>query len=653
MRGKKIVFIVDEAHRDVNGEMLLTVKRTFPEAMFFGFTGTPILRGSDDERTTANVFGDELHRYTLADGIRDQNVLGFAPTMELTYEDSAVRKVVALEKARAKSEAEALADSDKRAEYLKWMNPAQKTMVQIEAELPRSQYDCRGHREKVVESIGKNWLTQSVGGNFHALLATSSIAEAIAYYRLLKEKLPELKTAALFDPGIDNDDPDANIDREKAMLEILEDYNGRYGMHFSVSGWDQFKKDVADRLAHKRAYRGIEREDGRARRLDLLIVVDQMLTGFDSKWINTLHLDKMREGGNLIQAFSRTNRLAGPEKPFGAVRYYRKPHTMTENIDEALETYAGDKPYALYVDHLETNVNGMNQKFTEIRALFDGEGIRDFERLPDEESLRGRFALLFKEFHKYLYAAKLQGFTWGQSIYTFKHEDGGSTMVTMALDERVYGILLLRYRELANGGPGGGAVSDVPFDIDPHLTEIDIGLVNAEYLNRKFHQYVRSLQQGNATPEERERLLSDLHGSFAGLSQEDQSFARLLLDDINAGNVTLEPDRTLQDYIAQYKTAARNRDIDTAVRAFGLARDALVEILQGGRVTEENLNEFGRFDRLLRSVDRSRAKVYLETALGRPLDPIAYRTTLTRVLKEFILSGGKADRLPRSDAGRK
>lgn len=415
-----------------------------------------------------------------------------------------------------------------------------------------------------------------------------------------------------------------------------------------MSGWEQFKKDVADRLAHKRAYRRIEREDGCAQRLDLLIVVDQMLTGFDSKWINTLHLDKMREGGNLIQAFSRTNRLAGPEKPFGTVRYYRTPHAMTKNIDEALERYAGDKPYALYVDYLETNVNGMNQKFTEIRALFDGEGIRDFERLPDEESLRGRFALLFKEFHKYLYAAKLQGFTWGQSIYTFKHEDAEDTMVTMALDERVYGILLLRYRELAAGGPGGGGSSDVPFDIDPYLTEIDIGLVNADYLNRKFHQYVRSLRQGNATPEERERLLADLHGSFAGLSQEDQRFARLLLDDINAGNVTLEPDRMLQDYIAQYKTAALNRDIDTAVRAFGLDRNALVEILQGGRVAEENLDEFGRFGRLLRSVDRTRARACLETALGRPLDPVAFGITLTRILKEFILSGGDAGRLPRA-----
>ena len=92
------------------------------------------------------------------------------------------------------------------------------------------------------------------------------------------------------------------------------------------------------------------------KQLDLLIVVDQMLTGFDSKWVNTLYLDKVLEYANLIQAFSRTNRLFGKDKPFGIIRYYRRPHTMKRNIDAAVKLYSGDKPLALFVEKLPSNL---------------------------------------------------------------------------------------------------------------------------------------------------------------------------------------------------------------------------------------------------------------------------------------------------------
>ncbi len=646
MKAKKIVFIVDEAHRDVDGEMLITVKTTFPNAMFFGFTGTPKLRDGADH-TTAEVFGDELHRYTIADGIRDRNVLGFDPHMVATYKDADLRKAVALEKAKAKSVAEALGDEAKKAVYLHWMNPSETTMVKIEAELPSSQYDRDEHRRAVVENIVENWATLSVGGKFHALLATSSIPEAIEYYRIFKNDHPELKVTALFDPNIDNNGGGAI--REEALLEILQDYNARYSAHFTVPAWDQFKKDVANRLAHKEPYRGIEKTP--EKQLDLLIVVDQMLTGFDSKWLNTLYLDKMRDEENLIQAFSRTNRLFGPDKPFGSIRYYRKPHTMTKNIEDALKLYSGDRPLALYVEHLEGNLNGMNQTFLEIRDLFEESGIQDFERLPDDVAAQGRFAMLFKRFNDYLNAARIQGFVWKEAAYTFPHEDAEDTLVTMIVDERVYGILALRYKELATGGggPGGGGGDggDVPFDIDPYLTEIDIGLINAEYMDSKFKKYLRCLKQKSVSQTELAAVKEELHKTFAALPAEDQKYAERLLFDIAFGAIELEPGLTLQDYITQYKTKALNRDIDLAVQAFGLDKALLVDILGHGKVTEENLNEYGRFDKLVASVDRVRAKAYLESALGMSLSTIGYRTRITTVLKEFLISGGKGEKIPK------
>lgn len=647
MKEKRIVFIVDEAHRDVDGEMLHTIKTTFPEAMFFGFTGTPKLKEGKDA-TTAAIFGDELHRYTIADGICDKNVLGFDPVMELTYKDMDVRKAVALEQAKAKNEAEAFADETKKAVYLKWMNPADTPMTKVEALLPASQYNRDEHRRKVVESIATNWMTLSVGGKFHAILATSSIPEAIEYYRLLKSEHATLKVTALFDPSIDN--TGGAVIKESALLEILTDYNARYGTTYSIPTWDQFKKDVSNRLAHKKPHNTIEKTP--AKQIDILIVVDQMLTGFDSKWLNTLYLDKMRDEENLIQAFSRTNRLFGPEKPFGSIRFYRKPHTMTKNIEAALKLYSGDRPFALYVEHLEENLGGMNQAYSEIKDLFDDAGIADFGRLPDDVAIRGQFALLFKRFNDYLNRAKIQGFTWKEMAYTFKHENGEDTLITLLLDERVYGILALRYKELAsgNGGSGGSGGVDAPFDIDPYLSEIDIGLINADYMNARFTKFVKSLEQGNLTQAELDALKQEVHASFAGLTDEDQKFAEILLDDIASGSITLKSGMTLQDYITEYKAKALSHDIDLAVSAFGLDKALLVNILRSGKVTEANLNEYGRFDNLVGSVDDAKAKPYLEAALGVGLPVFLYKLRLVTVLKEFLMSGGKGEKIPKIES---
>ena len=181
----------------------------------------------------------------------------------------------------------------------------------IEDYIPHTQYQTPEHQNKVVEDILENWSTLSHGNKFHAIFATSSIPEAIEYYRLFKLANKKLKIAALFDPNIDNDDATKALDKEAGLKEIVEDYNARYGQHFSIPTFAAMKKDIASRLAHKKPYERIGRES--EKQLDLLIVVDQMLTGFDSKWVNTLYLDKLLQYENIIQAFSRTNRLFCPD----------------------------------------------------------------------------------------------------------------------------------------------------------------------------------------------------------------------------------------------------------------------------------------------------------------------------------------------------
>ena len=140
---------------------------------------------------------------------------------------------------------------------------------------------------QVVEDIKNNFLTLSRGHKFHAIFATSSIPEAIAYYRLLKANT-DLRITAMFDEN-DPEDADVAIDKSKAIMEILDDYNKNFSQTFTIPTFAGFKKDVAYRLAHKNQYSKLEQ----SKQLDLLIVVNQMLTGFDSKWVNTLYLDKV------------------------------------------------------------------------------------------------------------------------------------------------------------------------------------------------------------------------------------------------------------------------------------------------------------------------------------------------------------------------
>ena len=306
---KRIVFIVDEAHRSTFGEMLAVIKETFPRAIFFGFTGTPVFEENAKKRNAqTDVFGNELHRYSIADGIRDKNVLGFDPYKVLTFRDRDVRKVVALDQVKADTEAEAVSDPEKAKIFYDYLDPSKIRMAGYEGEdgkwirgiedyLPNSQYRSEEHQNQVVKDMKENWITLSHNGKFHTIFATSSIPESIRYYRLIKKEMPDLKTTCLFDASIDNDGSSA-LEKEDGLIEILKDYNARYGQEFGIASHAAFKKDLSSRLAHKEQYKYIEKTP--EKQLDLLIVVDQMLTGFDSKWVNTLYLDKVLEYENII-----------------------------------------------------------------------------------------------------------------------------------------------------------------------------------------------------------------------------------------------------------------------------------------------------------------------------------------------------------------
>ncbi|MDP3439045.1 MAG: hypothetical protein Q8R95_05555, partial [Azonexus sp.] len=566
---------------------------------------------------------------------------GFDPYQVLTYRDRDLRQAVALEKAKATTVAEALADAAKKKVFNRYMNDvlmagyrdvAGVYQTGIEDHLPNTQYSRDEHQNAVIQDIADNWVTLSQSSKFHAIFATSSIEEAIIYYRLMRVQCPALKITALFDPHIS--DEDGGVDpavKTDGLIEILEDYNAAYGQKFDLGTHANFKRDLAARLAHKRPYLRIEAEP--SMRLDLLIVVNQMLTGFDSKWVNTLYLDKLLAFENIIQAFSRTNRLFGPDKPFGTIRYYRKPHTMKRNVAAAVKLYSGDKPIGLFADRLPINLARMNASFAEITAIFSTAGITDFMKLPDDLTARAAFAKEFNQFSAILEAAKIQGFTWEKSVYA--SADDPDTPIRLAISHHQYLTLLQRYKELGVGSGAGG--ESIPFEIDSHITEIDTGKIDADYMNSRFEKYLKVLQSGDE--QAKEITLADLHRSFTSLSQEDQKLAEIFLHDIQRGDMQIDPSRSFRDYLTDYKTQARNKEIAAIVSYLGLDPTKLIALINT-HLTEANLNEYGRFDDLRETVDQQKAKAYFEGMEGKALPMFRVNIKAAKLLSDFLLRGG-------------
>lgn len=621
---KRIVFIVDECHRDTFGDMMSVVKETFPNALFFGFSGTPIQEENAKKGcTSADVFGNELHRYTIGDGIRDKNVLAFDPYMVETFKSKDLRRQVALEKAHAKTQEEAISDKSKSKTYYYYLNDV--PMISIEKEIPSSQYKTDEHINAVVKNIVDEYADRSHGRKFHSIFATSSIPEAIVYYRRLKNAAPHLNVTVLVDPS-DNNTP-TSYEKMVGLAEVIEDYNALFNQTYSIPTYGKMKTDVSLRLSHEGPYKGIEKTPDK--QVDILIVVNQMLTGFDSKWVNVLYLDKIMQQETIIQAFSRTNRIFGEDKPVGTIYYYRYPYTMKANIEEAVKIYAGDKAFMVFVDKLDKNLKLFNDTYLEIKHLFESEGIADFMHLPEDMSVKAKFALLFNTLSKLLEMIKVQGFTWKKVV---KGE------FSVDITEEIYYILLQRYKELlVPVGPGPGP--EPPYDISSYITEIGTGKIDADYINSRFEKYLKLKNRTGESQEIVASALQEVYKSFAMLSEEEQKYANIFIKDVQMGNVEPEEGKTMKDYIAEYMRRAKDDQIFRFAEQFGLD-DTLLREMMSLHLNEENINEFGRFDKLKASANMDKVKEYFETSTGEKLSIFKARSKFDNLLRHFIISNG-------------
>jgi type I restriction enzyme R subunit len=322
---KRMVFIFDECHRSQFGQTHQTIKNFFPKAQLFGFTGTPIFtenatfRQIDGDiqtlRTTEDLFQSELHAYTITHAIEDKNVLRF---------------------------------------HVDYFKP--------DGENPPRPGETLAKRA-VIDAILAKHNAATGERRFNALFATGSINDAIEYYALFKQVQDErqagdpdfvpLKVAAVFSPPAEGnpdvkqlqedlpqelEDNQQEPEKKKEALEaIIDDYNDQYGTNHSIGLFDAYYQDVQKRIKDQQ-YPNRDLPQKGAEKIDITIVVDMLLTGFDAKYLNTLYVDKNLKHHGLIQAFSRTNRVLNAAKPYGHILDFRG---QQDKVDEAITMFSG------------------------------------------------------------------------------------------------------------------------------------------------------------------------------------------------------------------------------------------------------------------------------------------------------------------------
>ena len=254
-------------------------------------------------------------------------------------------------------------------------------------------------------------------------------------------------------------------------------------------------------------------------------------------------------------------------------------------------------------------------------------------------SERRKFAELFKQFNSHLEAAQIQGFKWGYKEFEVIDNDSGiQSSMPIDFDKTTYFVLVKRYKEMFESGNGETA-EEIPYPIDGYITTIDTGKIDTDYMNSRFDKYFKLLQQDSSDKEELQKAEDELHKTFATLSQEEQKYANIFLHDIQSGEVKTEPGKCFRDYITEYLSRAKDSQVHRLVETLGLD-EALLKNMMASHITESNINEFGRLDALESSVDKAKAKEYFEKVNGKQLPMPRVNSKVSKLLREFILSGG-------------
>ena len=558
LRDKRMVFIFDECHRSQFGENHQAIREFFPNSQLFGFTGTPIFEdnastkrvegGAATLRTTEDLFQEQLHAYTITHAIEDRNVLRF---------------------------------------HIDYYKPE---------DALTSRPDQTFTKQAVVKAILDKHDATSRDRLFNALLATASINDAIEYFEVFKKLQAErqavdpefqpLKIAAIFSPPaegnediqqIQEDLPQEQKDNQNepekkktALKAIIADYNGQYGTNHDINNFDLYYQDVQKRIKDQQFPNRDLPKKGREK-IDITIVVDMLLTGFDAKYLNTLYVDKKLRYHSLIQAFSRTNRVLNATKPYGHILDFCQ---QWGSVDAALTLFSGeqvDRAKEIWlVDKAPVVIDNFTHAFADLDRFMRSQGLvarSDCVTNLQGDAARAEFINRFKEVQR----LKIQ-----LDQYTdLTDEQREKIERTLSKDDlRAFQSAYLetarRLKEQqgklgGNGEPANPKVEQLDFE----LVLFASALIDYDYIVKLIAKY--SSQDSKKLTITREQLIGLIRSDAKFLNEREEitEYVRSLRE---GGGLN---ESEIHAGYQRFKVERRAKQIDDLAQNYGLANESL------------------------------------------------------------------------------
>jgi type I restriction enzyme, R subunit len=548
LKDKRVVFIFDECHRSQFGKTHETIKTFFTKCQMFGFTGTPIFEdnaGTNEfgKRTTAMLFGGEkaLHKYVITDAIRDENVLKFS----IEYINTFKKKEHILD-------------------------------IDVEAIDEKEVMEAPQRLDAITEYIIANHNRKTHSKEFTAIMCVSNVETLIKYYNIFKEKNHDLRVATIFSYQANEEDKDAlgfttsefdevdlNVVAEpkseynsKHTREHLDsfigDYNQLFGTNYSTKDTQSFYNyynDIAKRVKHKQ--------------VDLLLVVNMFLTGFDSKTLSTIYVDKNLKYHGLIQAYSRTNRILNEVKSQGNVVCFRN---LKKNTDQAIALFSNiESKDEIIIKPYEDYVKKMNDAFIQLLQITPTvDSVSNLESEEDELA----FAKAFRELMRTLNVLK--------TFSEFNFDD-------ISINEQTFEDYKSKYLDLRDKVKRENAIEKVSIlnDIDFELELIHRDEINVSYILKLLAKLKDSI-----TVEEQEKMHKNFIDTVAGDTQL-RSKRELIEKFINEHLPMIEDSEDIPDEFVQFMTIEKLQAIKLLSKEENLDAQKLEKVIGDYMFTEK------------------------------------------------------------------
>ena len=539
IKDKRIVFIFDECHRTQFGETHAKINEFFTNKQFFGFTGTPIFADNAIKyRTTKDLFDDCLHKYTIKEAIDDENVLGFSVEYYSTFNLK-----------------------DKEGNDL---SPDEMIENGIDT---KEVFSNRQRLEKIVDFILEHHNSKTSNREYQSIFAISDINTLIEYYKIFKEKGTNLKIASIFtyeaNSDLANDEGTFEVEGNECkhpreyLDEMVADYNKMFGDNFNLNqenGFNSYFVDISKKI--------------KERKIDILLVVNMFLTGFDSKYLNTLYVDKNLKYHGLIQAYSRTNRILNVNKQHGNIVCFRN---LKKRTDEAIKLFSDESAIetVLMKDYSEY-IGIINQYIEKLRDLADTS--EDVDRLETEDN-KLNFIEIFKNILRVL-----------NRLETFSNFDFEDLDISKDEFESFKSKYVDMYDTLVGSRGSDGTKTSIIDEVDFEIELLKKDSINVAYIV----SLLKNLDSNQASfAKDVEFILKTMESSPV-LRNKKELLERFIQE--NREILTFESKEDIEDGLAEFLKKEKEKAIQDMIAEEELKAESVNNIIEKCEFTSRTAN---------------------------------------------------------------